>query len=52
MRRVPRAVLMLLEPIYEQDFLDCSWGFRRGRVRTRHWSDSGTTSCKWVGAGR
>jgi group II intron reverse transcriptase/maturase len=22
---------MLLEPIYEQDFLDCSYGFRRGR---------------------
>jgi retron-type reverse transcriptase len=22
---------MLLEPIYEQDFLDCSWGFRRRR---------------------
>lgn len=26
-----RAVLMVLEPIYEQDFLDCSWGFRPGR---------------------
>lgn len=26
-----RAVLMLLEPIYEQDFHDCSYGFRRGR---------------------
>ncbi len=26
-----RAVLMALEPIYEQDFLDCSWGFRPGR---------------------
>src|SRR5262249_36494028 len=23
-----RAVVMLLEPIYEQDFLDCSHGFR------------------------
>ena len=23
-----RAVVMLLEPLYEQDFLDCSWGFR------------------------
>lgn len=23
-----RAVVMLLEPIYEQDFLDCSYGFR------------------------
>lgn len=26
-----RAVLMALEPIFEQDFLDCSWGFRPGR---------------------
>lgn len=26
-----RAVVMVLEPIYEQDFLDCSWGFRPGR---------------------
>ena len=26
-----RAVLMLLEPVYEQDFLPCSYGFRPGR---------------------
>jgi group II intron reverse transcriptase/maturase len=26
-----RGVAMLLEPIYEQDFLDCSYGFRPGR---------------------
>jgi group II intron reverse transcriptase/maturase len=26
-----RAVAMVLEPIYEQDFLDCSYGFRLGR---------------------
>ncbi len=26
-----RAVTMLLEPIYEQDFRDCSFGFRFGR---------------------
>lgn len=26
-----RAVMMLLEPIYEQDFMDCSYGFRPGR---------------------
>ncbi len=26
-----RAVAMLLEPIYEQDFLQCSYGFRPGR---------------------
>ena len=26
-----RAVVMLLEPVYEQDFLDCSYGFRPQR---------------------
>jgi len=26
-----RAVVMALEPIYEHDFLDCSYGFRPGR---------------------
>jgi RNA-directed DNA polymerase len=26
-----RAVLMILEPLYEQDFLDCSYGFRSRR---------------------
>src|SRR5262245_24612342 len=26
-----RAIVMLLEPIYERDFLDCSYGFRTGR---------------------
>jgi group II intron reverse transcriptase/maturase len=26
-----RAVLWVLEAVYEQDFLDCSYGFRRGR---------------------
>ena len=26
-----RAILMLMEPIYEGDFLPCSYGFRRGR---------------------
>ena len=26
-----RAVVMVLEPIYEQDFLPCSYGFRPGR---------------------
>ena len=30
-----RAVVMLLEPIYEQDFHDCSYGFRRGRLGDR-----------------
>ena len=26
-----RAVLMVLEPVYEGDFMDCSYGFRPGR---------------------
>jgi RNA-directed DNA polymerase len=26
-----RAVVMVLDEVYEQDFLDCSYGFRRGR---------------------
>lgn len=26
-----RAVLALLEPLYEQDFMECSYGFRPGR---------------------
>jgi RNA-directed DNA polymerase len=30
-RVVQMAALLLLEPIFEQDFLDCSYGFRPGR---------------------
>jgi group II intron reverse transcriptase/maturase len=30
-KTLQRAVAMLLEPIYEQDFKDCSYGFRPGR---------------------
>ena len=26
-----RAVTMVMEAVYEQEFLDCSWGFRPGR---------------------
>lgn len=26
-----RAIVMLLEPLYEQDFVECSYGFRPGR---------------------
>ncbi len=26
-----RAIVMLMEPIYEQDFMDCLFGFRSGR---------------------
>lgn len=44
-----RAVLMLLEPLYEQDFLDCSYGFRPGRsahqalreIQSRIWKMGG-----------
>lgn len=25
-----RAIVLLLEPLYEQDFLSCSYGFRPG----------------------
>ena len=28
-----RAIVMLLEPIYEQTFLDCSYGFRPARIK-------------------
>ena len=39
-----RAVVMLLEPIYEQDFLDGSYGFRRGRsARQAAWTRFGTS---------
>ena len=47
-----RAIVMLLEPIYEQTFHDCSFGFRSGRnahqalrhMRNRIMEESG----KWV----
>jgi group II intron reverse transcriptase/maturase len=32
-----RAVVMALEPIYEQDFLPCSYGFRPGRSAHQAW---------------
>jgi RNA-directed DNA polymerase len=45
-----RAVVMLLEPIYEQDFLDCSYGFRPGRSAhdaLQTWQDQ---LMRWGGA--
>ena len=30
-RVVQTAAMLVLEPIFEADFLDCSWGFRPGR---------------------
>ena len=36
-----RAVVMLLGPIYEQDFVDGSFGFRPAVAPIRRWSDCG-----------
>jgi group II intron reverse transcriptase/maturase len=47
-----RAVLMVLEPIYEQDFLDCSYGFRPGRSAHQAlealWQGLMTTGGGWI----
>jgi group II intron reverse transcriptase/maturase len=47
-----RAVAMLLEPIYEQDFLDCSFGFRPGRsahgALSALWSQCTTGGIRWI----
>jgi RNA-directed DNA polymerase len=47
-----RAVVMALEPIYEQDFLDCSYGFRRGRSAHQaleaFWDQAMTMRGGWV----
>ena len=43
-----RAIVMLLEPIYEQDFLDCSYGFRPGRSArscASVWPDESKMEC-------
>src|SRR5215213_9849624 len=46
-----RAVAMVLEAVYEQDFLDCSYGFRPGRsahdaIRALHLAvDRGELNC-------
>lgn len=40
-----KAVVMLLEPLYEQDFLDCSYGFRPGR--SAHQALAGIQSRLW-----
>ena len=36
-RVVQMAALLILEPIFEADFLDCSYGFRPGARPTRRW---------------
>jgi RNA-directed DNA polymerase len=47
-----RAVVMLLEPIYEQDFVDWSYGFRRGRSQhqmlDRTWRGAMQMQGGWV----
>lgn len=47
-----RAVVMLLEPVYEQEFLDCSYGFRPGRgvhdALDAFWQQSMSMAGGWV----
>ena len=47
-----RSVVMLLEPLYEQDFLTCSWGFRPKRsahgALNQVWSELTWTGGGWV----
>ena len=44
-----RAVLMTLEPIYEQLFYDCSYGFRRGKTAHQACSAILTLSMRYQG---
>ena len=47
-----RAVLMVLEPVYEADFLDASHGFRPGRgahgALDSLWTQAMEVGCEWV----
>ena len=47
-----RAVAMVLEAVYEQDFLDCSYGFRPGRSAHQAldtvWNQTMRTAGGWV----
>lgn len=47
-----RAVTMVLEAVYEQDFLDCSYGFRPGRSQHQAletvWSEMMSMGGGWV----
>ena len=47
-----RAVAMVLEPIYEQDFLDCSYAFRPGRsahdALEALWRQSMELGTRWI----
>jgi RNA-directed DNA polymerase len=44
-----RAVAMALEAIYEQDFLDCSYGFRPGRSAQQALDELHDTATWWTG---
>jgi RNA-directed DNA polymerase len=44
-----RAVVMILEPIYEQDFVNWSYGFRPGRSAHQALSETRTTLTKMLG---
>jgi group II intron reverse transcriptase/maturase len=44
-----RAVAMVLEAVYEQDFLDCSYGFRPGRSAHQLLQDLWNTTMKMGG---
>ena len=39
-RIVQMATLLILEPIFEADFHECSYGFRPGKSPTRRWTRS------------
>ena len=47
-----RAVAMAVEPIYEQDFYDCSYGFRVGRSARQAtddlWKRAMNAKAKWI----
>ena len=57
-----RAIAMVLEAVYEQDFLSCSYGFRPGRsahqalrqlsgvmtVRRQRWVLDATYASTWI----
>ena len=45
-RVVQMATLLILEPIFEADFLDCSYGFRPGRVGPPGVGGDSTRTCK------
>lgn len=44
-----RAVLMALEPVYEQEFYPCSWGFRPGRSAHDALAALWQTTMNWGG---